>query len=400
MTTEDFNRTIEELEEEFQNNNEQIEISDEKAIMAKVNQLGYKATITVLFSIVPYLCLVGLSWFLLENGSFAFLANIINSYTRAFTFSVVGSLCLGTIGRKLFERKYKLKERLKEFSNAETQSEMLEEEIKYRIEVKKANNKNKAINSAKFYVGQEVILDYLVKKYSIFGTKRCQSKEECKKIIEELSTFLNNKNDELDILSTQEVLNEKFFKIRTKWRRIKNTIMDSMLTGLLTMIFSNIFFASIIKIVNSSISSTLIYTFAPFAIGTICTSGYMIKRNKDCKKVFDKFNSELGENALPNEIDEVCVECKDIESKIEDKIKEISIVMAQMQIQKRELESFIDNENQKEQTLNPSFDKEYIIQNLRKNMLETDSTTIDDEQGEKGYQLVLRRTSFNPNNNK
>ncbi len=132
----------------------------------------------------------------------------------------------------------------------------------------------------------------------------------------------------------------------------------------------------------------------------------MIKRNKNYKDAFNVLNHELGENALPDEIRDAYKEQQDINVKIEDKIREISIVGVQLQEQKRNLETFLTDRSQKEHTMEPSISKEHIIEDQKKDtnfgqvqeemMSFRDEdifvgTEIESQVEERGSSLVLRK---------
>ena len=91
----------------------------------------------------------------------------------------------------------------------------------------------------------------------------------------------------------------------------------------------------------------------------------MVKRNKDCEKAFNMLNSELGENALPDKIKEAYEEKQDLDAKLESKLREISIILSQLQEQKKVLELFADDDNEIEKTLEPTVSEEHTIEKKR-----------------------------------
>lgn len=198
-------------------------------MMVKVNQFEYKVFETLEFSLLPYLGLVVLTALLTKNGSMTSLIDIIPA--ESFSFIIVGSsLCVGTIGRKILEHKYQTKERLKLFTTANTQSEKLQEELKYEIALEKVKNRNKAIQqSIDSLSSNQSILNSLSSRYDISDKAISQNKEKSQKRVEELSILLKDKADELDVLTTQKILCEKFWQVRTK----ENKVMDIMIAGMM-----------------------------------------------------------------------------------------------------------------------------------------------------------------------
>lgn len=122
MKIEDFDKTKEELKKEIQKNNKQIVKSDERKRLASVNQFEYKVTEAMAFSLLPYLGLLLLLGMLTKNGFISTLTGTIP--VESIPFIIIGSsLGIGTIGSKILEWKFKIKERLKKFTIAKTQSE-------------------------------------------------------------------------------------------------------------------------------------------------------------------------------------------------------------------------------------------------------------------------------------
>ena len=120
MKTEDFKKTNEELQEEIKKNNKQIAVSDERTRMAKVNQFEYKFGTTLGFSMVPYFVEIILFTIFTSNGTMASITNTIP--VESLPLIITGSsLGIGTIGRKILEWKFKIKERFKSFTTAKTQ---------------------------------------------------------------------------------------------------------------------------------------------------------------------------------------------------------------------------------------------------------------------------------------
>ena len=368
---------IRELREKIKKNGEYDVASHEKARLAQINQFVYKLEFSMVVSSLPYLLLI---------PAFSFMPAIAPGWVLPLIASV-GSFGIGVIGSKLIYWKSKSKEKFKSFTTAKTQSEIVQEEMKYTIESEKAQNRNRAIRVAITALDGKTKIKY-----------PSQTIDESKKRIDELSTQLNEKYNELDVLSTQKVLHEKSWEVRTKKYSLMDIIMSSLLIGLFPMLYIFLPFITILEEVI--INPPLI--FATYAAGITGVGGYMIKRNKDYMKAFNNLNNDLKENALPEEIEDPTEEKRDIDAKIQSLIEEIFINEVRLQEEKVIMKSFVDNGKEKENKLEISNSKEYTIEEPRKdttfeyNNIFND-TEIDSQEKE-GPSLVLRRKPNNTQN--
>lgn len=408
MRQEDLEKTKEELTEEIKKNNQKIIENDEKTRMANVNKFEYKTLETIGFSLLPYIGLIFLSKSLLNNETMISLIGTIPAESVPL-FAAGGSLCIGTIGRKLIEWKYKTKERLNAFTKANTESEKLEEEVKYAIELEKAKNRNKAIEQtmSSLHTNQS-ILNSLSTRYDIHDKNAPETKEESQNHIEKLSGLLKEKYDELDVLTTQKVLYEKFWNVKAKGQKGIEMILCSIMGGAFSMFLTNMpLLALKDTLANSFILPGIAPILVPLIAGTSVVGGYMVKRHKDQLKAFNNLNSELGENALSEKIKEPYKEQQEIDAKIEDKLREISAVNSQLQEQKRTLELFTNNEEQEERELEPLISKDGKIVGSEIEYTQEDSPVFKDKDKftdtkleEKKHSLVFRRKKSNSNDDK
>ncbi len=336
MKIENFNEAKEELKNKIHTNNELINISDERKRIANANQFEYKSMVTIAFSLLPYLVLVILFEVLTKNGIISPLIETI----PAESFPVIitgGSLSIGTIGRKILEQKFKTKERLKAFTSANTQSEKIQEEIKYTIELEKAKNRNKvlqqAINSLN---SNKSILNSLTSKYDTNDRTIPAMEENAKKRVEDLSILLKDKYTELDTLTIQKIFHKKFWKGKTQNQNIMDIIYIGMIGGFFTMLYGGI---PLLIVRDYLTFSGLVSVFVPFLVGMAGVSGYMIKRNKDYTNAFNNLNNELVSGLLSNEIQPSYEDQQNIDAKIKNKMKEISTTEIELQEQKRIMKS-------------------------------------------------------------
>ena len=412
MKAEDFNKTINELQAEININNNQIDLSDERKRMANVNQFENKAIETFGFSILPYLGFVALFALLTKNGALSSITNTIPA--ESLPLIIVGSsLGIGTIGRKLLEWKFKTKERFKSFTTAKSQFEKLQEEVKYAVELEKAQNRNKAIEKTiDSLSSNQTILNSLSSRYDISDKNLPQTREESQQRVNELSTLLKEKYDELDILTTQKVLHERFWKVRLKSNKILDILIAGLSGGALTLIYGDMPLIILRdSLTYSSTSSSLIVVFAPLIMGFVGISGYMVNRNNNYKKTFNILNSKMDHNALPYEIKDAYEEQQDINAKEERIIGDISAILIQLQEQKRIMESFVNESEENGKKLETSVAEEYRItighsrEYLNPSMHEDNNVKegpANVEEGpanvEEGPALVFRRKPNNAQN--
>ncbi len=386
MKKEDLEKTYEELDMKIEHNNELIEINNERQRIAKSNRIEDKALLTFLGPLFPYM---GLMFLLCILGSIGVISlSVLSGTILAEVFPMIifgGMLGIGTIIRKRIEKKYKLKERLKEFTKATTQSEILEETIKYEIELDKCINRNNSINKAKNLLkANQATLESLSNKYEINEKNTSQTKEEAQEKVNIFSNILQKQYNELDILTTKEVLRKEFY-ITTKKMESK------LVRAVITSSYMTIYYLPSLIITKclSIFPSNFISYFAPFIAIMGCSIGYAIKREKDDEKVFNNLSKTLGEDTFEKQQD------------INDKIREISATIIQLQEQKRALEYFSNIDDENEQSLETSITNEltYNGENLSTPINEDISNTT--EENEKGPSLVLRKHNYsNPSNNK
>lgn len=382
MKKEDLEKTYEELNAEIEHNNKQIDINNERKKIAKANMIEGKALLTFLGSFFPYMGLMVLSAILGAIGVAPLSGTILAEVFPMIIFG--GALCMGTIIRKIIEKKHKVKEKLKEFTNATTQLEILEEAIKYEIELDKSINKNNSIKQAKNLLkSEQANLEALSDKYDINGKNTSQTKEEAQNKIDIFSNILQKQYNELDILTTKQVLNKEFY-ISTQKKESKLARFAITFSCMAIYYLPSLLIVQRLSI-YPSYPSSLIPTVAPFIAIIGCSIGYVVKKDKDDKKVFNNLSKTLKGDSFEEQQD------------ISNKIKEISATIIQLQEQKRALESFSNADNEKGGNLEQSITNELTGNLFNLTNEDTLNTTVKDE---KGPSLVLRKKNYKSNDNK
>lgn len=355
MKIEDFKKSKKELEKIKEQNNEKISINERKSRVVNFNQLENKALVTSAFSLFGYMGLFMTAAFLMKS----FNINTIKNILTIFSYPGVlfgSSFAIGIIATIPFYKKYNNKNELKKFSKAKTQSQKLEEEIDYQIELEKANNRNKAIDESIILLDKnQSILNKISNKYYLIDKNAPKNKDEANQKSEELSTIIEKQYENLDLLATKKVLHERFWRVREKWSlRIRN-IIASVIVSIFIFAFSN--FQSLL-FAGFNMPS-LMATIIPFIVGFIGSNIYITKRNADYKMVFNNFNNKLGESALVEDLCSAIDEKEEIESLIENQIKDISLSTVQLQETRRYLEAYLIKEDTKSVVLDNNFSNVY-----------------------------------------
>lgn len=368
MTIEEFEKSKKELLKEKEQNNNQISINDERTRMSKVNSFENKAITALGLSIFGYLPIFLASSALIENIGVTAFTNIIPALS--YPVIVIGSsFSVGTLISSLINKKFNTKERYKSFSTAKTEIEKLEEEIHYQIELEKANNRNKAIDETlKVLESNQAILNKMSSRYDLNDKTAPQTKEEAETKANELSNIINDQYNKLDILTTQKVLHDNFWRIRSKYQKGTDILIATMMAGMLTMFFTGFPLMMVKDAITYSSFASLASIFSPFVIGVIGDGGYMIKRNKDHMKVFNNLNSQLGENALEEvykHFEGAYEEQQKLTRLIETQIRDISLAEVQLQEIKRSLDTFMTEEDKKKEILFKDFPPLHITEETR-----------------------------------
>lgn len=377
MKEEDFEKTKIELKGRLDKEIEQIDSSMEKAKMADNNKFEHKALETVAFSMLPYLILFILTTTVYKTG---FLGSLpVQLVNTAF---IGGSLVLGNTIRVMINKKYKIKQRIEEFSKAKNEREKIEEQVKYTIEYEKARAKSNIVSQTYYLLNNnQDMINRISKDYDVYDKKINMSKVELQNNINDLSNILNNKYLELDALIAKKVLSDKFAHVRVEMGTIKDLLTYPFAGGIFAMLICDmplLVFQSMAQ--NGSLFSVL----APLFVGTVTTGAYIVKRNNDYKKAFKSLNASLGEQSLPEKTKNPFEETCELENKIQKLSDEIIGIEAKIIEQKRLSESQIEDSDTKNQI--QLLDKK-ITEEPKKEVLEQPKNTVD-------FSAILRTGVF------
>lgn len=349
---------LKELENKKEYNYQQALINDEKRRMAQVNTFEYKTMENLFFSALAYFVL-----FILTSILYKILGPIVITSALpgiALPATLIGcSLAIGTLSKNLLHKKYNLKNRLKSFSKATNNKEILEEEIYYQIESEKAMNRVKALD------------------YTINNLKKISLNEDELKNNDNISFILDEEYDTLDILTTKKVLHNNFWKTRDKSEKIMNTFRNSIIIGIIAFIFANI-----PSTLFGALFTNLLIPISPLIIGTTAGFVYMLKRNNTYKKMFNKFNSTLNEYALK----------EDLNSKTQDALSEKELLNHLIATQIKKI-SFLEAKKQELNNNSNIFENKEEKVNAKSNKLEERTIEFDKQPEEKNKVKIKKRTN-------
>lgn len=249
------------------------------------------------------------------------------------------SLGIGTITNHFFGRKFKSKERLSEITVAKKQKDLLEDETIHQIKCEIAKNKMKTIEeiinkiSEKNRIINSISSNYIIKQSTNLNI------DEINNNIEVLKRELTEEFNELSIITKKYVLSEKFGHSKNKFEKFMSLISFPLMMGSGAMLLWSYPVFQTTGVLN------LLDMILPLCLTTTVGTGYMIKKTKDNKSVFNKLNKELKENALSVEssLEEKCLE--DI---LNDQIKNISFIYTELIEQQKLLSIKQDEENNKD----------------------------------------------------
>lgn len=324
MNTEYFGKIKHELKKEKEKNEQKILLYDDRARMTRVNRLENKSVETLVLSMFSYVLLFIVTVVLIGTIGIS----KINAFFPGISYplTLVGSsLIMGTIGSKLFNKKYDTKKRFDNFSTSVTESEKLEEEVQYYIELQKANNLNKVIDKSMAELNN-------VQRYHSNYNIKLQSKEEIDQRMATLSNIIKEQSDELNILTTKKVLRNQFKNIRSRFNKIENFLQMPVMFGLTCLCLTALPVILVPELVpSSSLFTTLSLTAVPFSLGIVSSGIYFSKKYSSYKKAFNNLNKQLGSESLNENLNEI--EKENFEELINITINELGVSIAQLKEQ-------------------------------------------------------------------
>jgi len=396
MSYEDFEKEKEKLMNEKNENEKKGRLYENRMHVLKLNSFTEKLTAIFGVSMFAYF-IINLLVIALLKSSPSFINMILNTFaiTNVFTLPMIivgSSLTVGVLVKALFSKIYKHKEALKSFSNSKTEREKLQEEVYYKIELEKVNNRNLVIDNTIDYLKfNKFMLETLSNDYEI--TDKNKANETRKK---ELEKEIKEEYDKLDILSTQKVLQNIFnSRVRSNFDKRMNSWMQALFGGVLIMMIICLPLIVMSDLIRSVTLFSLFTPFIPLILGSSFIGGYIIKTNKDYQKVFNHFNLNLGKNKLPEsykKYENFNDERLQIQASLESQMKNISLKLVELKEEENRLKSLsLSNDTETKIKPQENYSKE-------KNMEDSSCFVELDKQVEKQYTLKKILTLSNKEN--
>lgn len=217
---------------------------------------------------------------------------------------------------KLIEQYSKLKGKYNKITYKQ-----LQERIELKIKLTKLSNRidvmDRLIETFKIIIEDE--------KKGIISLKDIPSSKE---LLNRINCIIEKEILKLDTISKQKVLVNEFRDERKKGQ-VKNGFISLKLVGgcvaiLISIVGSPLIYSTFISF---STLNSLLATTISFIMGYSLTSVIVNKKINDRIKIFNNLNQELGENAIPREINNPILEEYQLMGLISDKIDEINILV-------------------------------------------------------------------------
>jgi hypothetical protein len=335
MNNVDLLKKIEENDDKETDNRIKLNIIDDnKFETTAIESLGF--SFIVCFIIVSIIHFTGLTALLAP-----FLSSIPVPYITLATLGA--SFGIGEFLRRLKQKIFKDKEKLKSFSKAKTEYEKYEEEVSYKIENRKLLYRTIAIKRA---IDTGKIVDVEQVKGDM-SAKRLLTKEELADItLSKLNEELDAKDKELGDLTTKQILNENFKLARNFSEKMEYNMRVNMfaLFTLLPMILPNVLFEQIAAPLTP-ISGTLLLGVVLSAF--VGSNVYFFKKIRNTKKLFNKLNSKLGEKGLSKKIsfNKIREESESINYEIANTVNDMKDIIIKIESQKEYIKKLEENDN-------------------------------------------------------
>ena len=260
----------------------------QKVLDANTNDSKFTKIGTIgILSLRPFLFIV---YPVTAGLSLRFLTTWGVAYASSLAIGYVGQFIITSISKR----------KMKKFTSAKKNSDIVEEKMHYEMEMCKSKNREEALHL--MYMNIECIqrslgddfIEYYQNKYENL------TPEDLKRRKEMLSKAYEERMEQLDVLTSQAYLKDRIH--RSKRERVGNIIIYALMISLL------ISFLIGLPLMGESINAGIedmgrlfAISFSPALVVTPLSLLYFIKRDKDFMKAFHNLNQSLGENALSEE---------------------------------------------------------------------------------------------------
>ncbi len=352
---------IEKIKDNYSANCSKIAELEAKISLLQDSGFEMKFSKALILSIIP--------WFALIFSAPSILKLIPLKLIKPL-FILIPAL-IGTITSTIINKKQKIDEKVKEFSQATTTRKKLEQEARYRIEQEKLRSYNKILK--KNY-------DDLKSNKMLFSSLSNKDNIAIEENVENIQKILNLKTNEMDIATTKYTLSKLFWKVRSKYDKY----IDAFVFASIGMLFCTLFYN--MPMFAENLPTGLLSIITPAIIGGIACLGYYFKRTSDKLSAFKNINNELLENSISENVKEK----EDFEQEKNKIINDICVIKMQLYNEIQKLENSKNSQNNQQSVEN---NKEY---NLDKKFVQKNNEILPPNLGnEKG--AVLKKTLSNKN---
>lgn len=356
MEIKDMEQIREKLGEEYNENCAKIDDLNNKIRIINANDIETKVISSMGFSIIPWLVSIFLLPTVVNFGLIPL--NLIPALTVGIP------ALIGIVSEEIFTRKSKCREQLSEFSDAKTQKEKTEEVIKYEIEIEKLININKVLKKCSDdLLEKEKMITTLSGTYNI-TEKDVDNNEEITNI-EDINNKLIEQQQALNVASTRYALKEKFWRIRSRYKKNYDVFLFTSICGAFSMLLYNMPIIYLNQLKNIPFQTSFIETFAPFIVGIVVSSVYSFKIKKDNISIFNNINKKLKDNAISEVRKDG--EDKEFAKELKNIIKDTCETKLKLETEKQKLEN------------NPSFSYSKSVMDDFTKKLDDDRLTYDKE---------------------
>ena len=219
--------------------------------------------------------------------------------STAFGVAFALSLAIGYVGQFIITSISKRK--MKKFTSAKKNSDIVEEMMYYEMEIYKSKNRKealremyKSIESTQLILGDDSI-EFYQNKYENL------TPEDLKRRKEMLSKAYEERMEQLDVLTLQDYFKKR--NLGSKRERVGNIIIYALMISLLiSFLIGMPLIGESMKAGIEDMGRLFAISFSPALVVTPLSLLYFIKRDKDFMKAFHNLNQSLGEKALSEEL--------------------------------------------------------------------------------------------------
>lgn len=285
------------LEKEFSEICEYNDDCENKQKVLQANTNGSKFTKTGIIGVLSLLPTIVASGSIMAPISSVFALPV----TAIMGVALASSIAIGYVGQAIIT--FFVKKKMKKFTDAKTNADILEEMMLYEMEIDKSENKQETLR--KMYenieIRQQILNDYSSEFYQTDKYAEL-TPEVLKKRQEMLTKAYNERMEQLDVLTSQAYLKNKFKSYRKKNQRIENIIYNALMMSMPFCLLIGLPLS--LELTRNTLSTMaefgkiMALCFSPILVVTPLSISYSVKNNKDFMNAFNNLNQSLGENAL------------------------------------------------------------------------------------------------------